>query len=30
VLSASVRYSFSDRPDEPSEHTLSAELKAYF
>ena len=30
VLSASARYSFSDRPDEPSEHTLSAELKAYF
>jgi hypothetical protein len=30
VLSASVRYSFKDRPDEPSEHTLSAELKAYF
>ncbi len=30
VLSASARYSFKDRPDEPSEHTLSAELKAYF
>ena len=30
VLSASTRYSFKDRPDEPSEHTLSAELKAYF
>jgi hypothetical protein len=30
VLSASVRYSFKDRPDEPSEHTFSAELKAYF
>lgn len=30
VLSASVRYKFQDRPDEPSEHTLSAELKAYF
>jgi len=30
VLSASARYSFQDRPDRPSEHTLSAELKAYF
>ena len=30
VLSASARYSFRDRPDEPSEHTFSAELKAYF
>jgi len=30
VLSASARYGFEDRPDEPSEHTLSAELKAYF
>jgi hypothetical protein len=30
VLSASARYSFKDRPDEPSEHTLSAQLKAYF
>jgi hypothetical protein len=30
VLSASARYSFKDRPDEPSEHTFSAELKAYF
>jgi len=30
VLSASVRYSFEDRPDEPSEHEFSAELKAYF
>jgi hypothetical protein len=30
VLSASARYSFKDRPDEPTEHTLSAELKAYF
>lgn len=30
VLSASARYSFKDRPDEPSEHTFSTELKAYF
>ncbi len=30
VLSASARYGFKDRPDGPSEHTLSAELKAYF
>jgi hypothetical protein len=30
VLSASARYSFKDRPNEPSEHTLGAELKAYF
>jgi hypothetical protein len=30
VISASARYGFKDRPDEPSEHTLSAELKAYF
>jgi hypothetical protein len=30
VLSASARYSFKDRPDEPTEHTLGAELKAYF
>jgi hypothetical protein len=30
VLSASGRYRFQDRPDEPSEHELSAELKAYF
>lgn len=30
ALSASARYSFKDRPDEPGEHTLSAELKAYF
>lgn len=30
VLSASGRYSFNDRPDAPSEHTLSAEFKAYF
>jgi len=30
VLSASARYGFQDRPDRPSEHTLNAELKAYF
>ena len=30
VLSASARYSFKHRPDEPSQHTFSAELKAYF
>jgi len=30
VLSASARYGFQDRPDRPSEHRLSVELKAYF
>ena len=30
ALSASVQYAFHHRPDRPSEHTLSAELKAYF
>ncbi|HTW90217.1 MAG TPA: hypothetical protein VMH22_00715 [bacterium] len=30
VLSASVQYGFHHRPDRASEHTLSAQLKAYF
>lgn len=34
VLSETItlggRYSFSDRPDRPAEHTVSAELRAYF
>ncbi len=30
ILSAVFRYRFQNRPDRPAEHTLSAELRAYF